>query len=142
MQTDPKAFHEIKTAIDGRSAVEINSYAAAREGGVAGLLDLVFVNLPGAFLPQRAGDQAITFQYVLRAPDGEHRHYAVVRDGVCETGRGDIGSPTVTMTMDLSVFLQVMVGTLAPVRAFLVRKIKVSGDMMAATKFESWFARP
>lgn len=140
--TDPQAFNEIKTAIDGRSAAEINAYVAGREGGVDGLLDLVFANLPGAFLPERAAGLGITFQYVLQTPEGERRYHAVVRDGVCTTGKGDIASPTTTMSMDLSVFLQVLVGTLAPVRAFLTRKIKVSGDMMAATKFESWFARP
>lgn len=142
MQADEKLFQEIRDAIDRRSAQEIDDYASTREGGVDGLLELVFAKLPGAFLPERAGDQAITFQYVLTAADGERRYHAVVRDGRCRTGQGDVDAPTVTMVMDLPVFLQVLVGTLAPVRAFLTRKIKVTGDMMAATKFESWFARP
>ena len=139
---DDRAFHEIRDAIDGRSAQEIDAYAGARDGGVDGLLDLVFAQLPGAFLPERAGDQAITFQYVLTTAQGERRYHAVVRDSLCRTGRGDVAAPSVIMTMTLPVFLQVLVGTLAPVRAFLTRKMKVTGDMMAATKFESWFARP
>jgi putative sterol carrier protein len=142
-QASALAFNEIRTSIEGRSTEEINSYAAGREDGVDGLLELVFANLPGAFIPERAGDQKVSFQYVLTAADGvERRYFAVVRDGRCDAGSGDVESPTVVMTMDLSVFLQVLVGTMAPVRAFLTRKIKVSGEMMAATKFESWFARP
>ncbi|SDY99767.1 Putative sterol carrier protein [Amycolatopsis xylanica] len=142
-QASAVAFHEIRAAIEGQTAESIHSYAAAREDGVDGLLDLVFANLPGAFLPERAGDQRVSFQYILSAGDGiERRYFAVVADGRCEAGKGDTESPTVVMTMDLAVFLQVLVGTMAPVRAFLTRKIKVSGEMMAATKFESWFARP
>ncbi|MCE6993950.1 SCP2 sterol-binding domain-containing protein [Saccharothrix sp. S26] len=136
------AFHEIKQAITGLDADGVDAYAADRPGGAQALLDLVFANLPGAFLPERAGDQNISFQYVITSGGEIHRYHAVVSDGVCTAGRGDVESPNVTMTMDLAVFLQVLVGTMAPVRAFLTRKIKVSGEMMAATKFESWFARP
>lgn len=136
------AFHEIKQAITGLSGDGVDAYATGRDGGVEGLLDLVFANLPGAFLPERAGDQNISFQYVITSAGATYRYYAVVADGSCVAGQGDTESPNVTMTMDLAVFLQVLVGTMAPVRAFLTRKIKVSGEMMAATKFESWFARP
>lgn len=136
------AFHEIKQAIAGLDTDGVDAYAADRPDGAEGLLDLVFANLPGAFLPERAGGQNISFQYVITSNGEAHRYHAVVADGVCTAGRGDVESPNVTMTMDLAVFLQVLVGTMAPVRAFLTRKIKVSGEMMAATKFESWFARP
>lgn len=105
MHTDDRAFYEIRDAIDGRSAQEIDEYVSARDGGVEGLLELVFAQLPGAFLPERAGDQAITFQYVLTTAEGERRYHAVVRDGLCRTGRGDVDAPTVTMVTTLPVFL-------------------------------------
>lgn len=135
-------FHEIKADITGRSDQEIRAYVAGREGGTKALLDLVFAELPGAFLSQKAGGQEISFQYEITAEDGSHHYYADVRDGACHAGQGKLPSPRVVMTMEIPVFLQVLTGTIAPVRAFLTRKIRVVGDMMAATKFESWFARP
>ncbi|HEV3362071.1 MAG TPA: SCP2 sterol-binding domain-containing protein [Pseudonocardiaceae bacterium] len=136
------AFHEIKNGIAGRSDSEIKAYVAAREGGTDGVLDLVFRELPDAFLAEKAKQQEISFQYEINTEDGPRFYYADVRDGRCHSGQGKLPDPRVTMTMEIPVFLQVLTGTMAPVRAFLTRKIKVAGDMMAATKFESWFARP
>ncbi|HEX4220738.1 MAG TPA: SCP2 sterol-binding domain-containing protein [Pseudonocardiaceae bacterium] len=136
------AFHEIKTNIAGRDDGDIMAYVNGREGGVEAILDLVFSQLPGAFLPDKAKRQEISFQYEINTDDGPRYYYADVRDGTCTTGSGRMDSPRVTMIMDIPIFLQVLTGTMAPVRAFLTRKIKVVGDMMAATKFESWFARP
>ena len=136
------AFHAIKANIAGRSDSEIKAYVASRDGGVDGILDLVFDQLPAAFLPDKAGGQAISFQYEINTEDGTRYYYADVRDGVCTAGPGRLADPRVTMSMEIPVFLQVLTGTIAPVRAFLTRKIRVVGDMMAATKFESWFARP
>lgn len=135
-------FHAIKASITGRSDSEIKAFVAGCDGGVDGILDLVFSQLPGSFLAEKAKEQAISFQYEINTDDGPRYYYADVRDGVCLAGRGRMQAPRVTMSMEIPVFLQVLTGTIAPVRAFLSRKIKVVGDMMVATKFESWFARP
>jgi putative sterol carrier protein len=136
------AFHEIKSSISGRDDREITAYAAGRDGGADALLDLVFSQLPSAFLPDKAKRQEISFQFRINTDDGPRYYHADVRDGACTSGAGRLDRPRVTMSMDIPVFLQVLTGTMAPVRAFLTRRIEVAGDMMAATKFESWFARP
>jgi len=135
-------FYEIKENIEARSDQDIHSYVTSRDGGVDSILDLVFEQLPGAFLADKAGQRKIDFQYEINTPDGPRYYFADVHDGACYCGRGKLATPRVTMIMDIAVFLQVLTGTMAPVRAFLTRKIRVIGDMMAATKFESWFARP
>jgi putative sterol carrier protein len=134
-------FAEIRRHVDGRSDTDIHSWIAARDGGADGLLDLVFANMPGAFLPERAGGREIDFQYEIETPEGARAYFASVRGGRCHCGRGRVETPSVTMAMDMPTFLRVLTGDLAPVRAFLTRKIRVTGDMMAATKFESWFSR-
>ncbi|MGP4115412.1 SCP2 sterol-binding domain-containing protein [Streptomyces sp. 4N509B] len=136
------AFHELRSSIEGRSEADIHAYVREREGGAGALLDLVFGEMPGAFLPERAGGRELSFQYEIVADGGPWFYFADVRGGACHCGRGTLPDPSVTMTMEIPVFLQVLTGTMAPVRAFLTRRIRVSGDMMAATKFESWFARP
>lgn len=135
-------FHEVKTAIKSLSDTGIKEYVNQLDGGLDGLLNLVFSQLPGSFLPEKAGKNAVSFQYEILAEDGPRFYYADIADGSCVAGPGQLPAPRVTMTMEIPVFLQVMTGVLAPVRAFLGRRIKVKGDMMAATKFESWFARP
>ncbi|MFG2830746.1 SCP2 sterol-binding domain-containing protein [Streptomyces sp. NPDC048434] len=135
-------FYEIKSHISDKSDAEIRAYVDGREGGVEAILDLVFAQMPGAFLPEKAGTQEISFQYEITGANGPRYYYADVRDGGCHCGSGKLEKPRVTMTMEIPIFLQVLTGTMAPVRAFLTRKIRVSGDMMAATKFESWFSRP
>ena len=139
---DETTFDDVKQAVHGRSEEEIEKYALSFDGGVGGLLDLVFANLPGAFLPDRAGGKPASFQFRIAGPDATHDYFVDVRDSRCETGRGTIDAPGVTMRMDLPVFLRVLTGVIHPVRALMTRKIGVSGDMMTATKFESWFARP
>jgi putative sterol carrier protein len=136
------SYQSIKQNIAGRSKTEIHAWVTGWEGGVDGLLDLIFAELPGGFLPEKAKDQEIDFQFEFDTPAGRRSYFASVRNRTCRCGRGAIASPTVTMTMDIASFLQVLTGEMLPVRAFLTRKIKVSGDMMAATKFESWFQRP
>jgi putative sterol carrier protein len=135
-------FHEIRQGVENRSNDEIHAFAARHEGGTEALLDLVFANLPGAFLPERSGGKDISFQFVINEPGASHPYYADVRDNVCAAGRGELPDPRVTLAMDLAVFLQILTGAMAPVRAFLLRKIQVTGDTMSAIKFESWFARP
>ncbi len=135
-------FRDIKTALVEGGEDGLRRYAVARLGGVSALLDLIFAQLPNAFLPSRAGGRAIGFQFVVDDRGTTHEYYADVRAGACRTGRGTLVGSTTTLTMTLADFAAVLVGTLAPVRAFLSQRIRVSGEMMAATKFESWFQRP
>lgn len=135
-------FYNLKANIENRSDEEITDYVANLDGGAEATLDLIFSQLPGAFRPERAGDRSISFQYEIETGRGVTYYYADVRDGACSTGAGKLPDPKVTMSMAIPIFLQVLTGTMAPARAFLTGKVRVKGDMMSATKFESWFARP
>jgi putative sterol carrier protein len=135
-------FYEIKDAIDGRSPIEIAQWSAAFDGGIDTLLDMIFANLPDAFLPDQAEGKTASFQFEIDTHSGIRSYWADVHDDICEVGSGSLDVARVTMSMDLSVFLEVLTGLMHPVRAFLTRKIRTRGDMMTATKFETWFARP
>jgi len=135
-------FYLIKNAIDGRSPAGIAQWSASFDGGVDALLDQVFANFPDAFLSDQAEGKAASFQFEIDTPAGPKSYWADVHDDVCEVGPGALATAKVTMAMDISVFLEVLTGQMHPVRAFLTRKIRTRGDMMTATKFETWFARP
>jgi putative sterol carrier protein len=135
-------FYVIKDAIDGRSPGEIAQWSASFDGGVDALLDQVFARLPDAFLPDQAEGKTASFQFEIDTHSGIRSYWADVHDDSCEVGSGSLDAARVTMSMDLCVFLEVLTGLMHPVRAFLTRKIRTRGDMMTATKFETWFARP
>lgn len=139
---NPELFYCIKSSITNRNPEEIAQWAAEYDGGVVGLLDAVFANLPGAFLPEKAEGKSASFQFEIDAHSTVAMYWADVSNDVCRVGRGSLDEARVTMSMDLSIFLEVLTGLLHPVRAFLTRKIRTRGDMMTATKFETWFARP
>ncbi|NKY97208.1 SCP2 sterol-binding domain-containing protein [Nocardiopsis alborubida] len=140
--TSEQSFQEIRKAVHGRSDDEVLAWVDQREGGADALLNLVFEELPGALIADRAGESVISFQFVIETSGGTRNYFALIEDGKCHCAHGETSGPTVSMRMDVVVFLRVLTGSLAPVRAFLSRRIKVTGDMMTATKFESWFARP
>ncbi len=142
VQDSTQVFRDILAALEGGGEDELRHYATARLGGVVPLLDLVFAQLPNAFMASRAGTREIGFQFVIVDAATTHEYFADVRGGSCRTGRGRLPGSTTTLTMTFADFAAVLVGTLAPVRAFLSKRIRVSGEMMAATKFESWFQRP
>lgn len=140
--TSSQSFHEIKEAIQDRSDEEALAWVSERDGGADAILNMVFEELPDALIADRVGDSNISFQFIIDTPGGVRHYFAIIEGGKCHCDPGETSGPTVSMRMDVVVFLRVLTGSLAPVRAFLSRRIKVSGDMMTATKFESWFARP
>src|SRR5262249_35670760 len=142
-ETTAKAeYRAIKQNVTSRSEAEIHSWLRDREGGVDQLLDLIFAQFPASLRADKVKGTEIDFQYNLDTPEARRVDDASRARGTCRCGRGALPAPTVTMTMDVSVFLRVLIGETMPVRAFLTGKIKVRGDMMAATKFETWFTRP
>ena len=65
-----------------------------------------------------------------------------VHDDACESGPGTVDDPKVTMTVALPEFLRLLTGKMSGMQAFLTAKVRLSGDMFYATKFETWFDRP
>ena len=99
----------------------------------------VFDMMPGAFLPDKAGDAKAVTQYVVTG-DGGGNWYVVVADGKCTVEQGDHGSPDITITMTDKNFIDFMNGDLNPTAALMTRKLKLEGNMGLAMKMEKWFA--
>lgn len=54
---------------------------------------------------------------------------------------GTVEGPRATITLDATDFLLLMAGRLDVVRAFLSRRLRVTGDIMFARTIEGWFGR-
>lgn len=142
MAIDKVAFERLSTVVAELKGDRLLEYAQEHEGGCQGLLDDVFGNMAGAFLPEKAQGERADFQYLLRAGEEEYRYFISVTDGTCAWGRGSVTVPKVTMRVKLPDFLRLVTGKLNSMQAFLTGRVRISGDTFYATKFEKWFERP
>ncbi|MEU1013058.1 SCP2 sterol-binding domain-containing protein [Streptomyces sp. NPDC088810] len=142
MALDTRRFEEIKEVAGSRKEEEVFDFARQQTGGIAGLLDDIFGNMPEAFRADRAKGQEATFQYLISTPDGVFPYFVEIAGGTCRTGRGRVESAKLTTTVGLPAFLKLLTGRLNGMQAFLGGKVKLSGNTLYAAKFEHWFERP
>lgn len=75
------------------------------------------------------------FQYDI---DDEYWH-AIVSDGNCEIVEGEHDDPSVTLSMDADTLKEVMSGETDGMQAFMMGRIKATGNMMLAPQLASIF---
>jgi len=100
----------------------------------------VFEAMPGAFLPEKAGNAKALIQFNLTGEDGG-KWVVDVADGKCQTREEAIPQPDVTVTMDAGDYVALTKGTLDPMKAFMLGKIKVSGNIGMMMQLLQWFKR-
>jgi putative sterol carrier protein len=80
----------------------------------------------------------VVFQYCI-AGDGGGDWQVVVKDGKCDVQAGKHGSPTTTIKMSESDFLDLMGGKLDAMQAYTSGKLKIEGDMMKSQMISKLF---
>jgi putative sterol carrier protein len=130
---------ELRELIGGLSDDEVNAVVDAK--GVDRVLDRVFEGMQARFRPERAQGQEAVAQWEVTAPDGPRVYQLKVSDGACSLTKGAVEPPRVTLQLSLPNFLRLITGELDGMRAFMTRKLKVSGDLVFAPTMQSWFGR-
>ncbi len=95
-------------------------------------------NMPNSFKPEKAVGVNATIQYNLTG-DGGSTWASKIGDGVCTIEEGEAESPTMTITMDANDYVEMMSGRLDGMQAFMMGKIKVTGDIMLASRLLTFF---
>lgn len=62
-----------------------------------------------------------------------------ISDGACTVEEGNVENADVTLTLSDDNLVQLLIGKLNAVTAFMMGKVKVDGDLMLAKDFASFF---
>lgn len=101
----------------------------------------VFEVMQTGFVPEVAQGLNATIQFDLTGPNAAQHHF-VIADGACTLGDGLATNPTMTLMATTEDFVAIAKGELPGMNAFMQGRLRVSGDMALAMKFQSMFKRP
>lgn len=102
--------------------------AASREE-VAGMFPLMVER----FDPAKAEGVNGTIQFNLSGDNGGD-YWLRIADGKADTGTGTIESPRMTLKSSADDFYSMLNGSLNPMQAFMMGKVKIQGDTGMAMK--------
>jgi putative sterol carrier protein len=90
------------------------------------------------FRPDAAGDLRAVYQLHLTGDDGGLWHLTIA-DQQCRLASGQADQPSVTITMSVDDFSQLISGRLDGVSAYLAGRIQIAGDISLVTRLQSLF---
>lgn len=99
-----------------------------------------FEAMPSVFNSAAAVGITKTFQWNITGEQASAWAFRIV-DGQGELVPGGIEQPDITITVNDQDWLSIVEGTLDPTNAFMIGKVKVSGDMMLAMRLQQLFPR-
>jgi putative sterol carrier protein len=91
-----------------------------------------------AFLPEKAAGVDAIIQYKLTGEEGGD-WIITIKDGKCTVAQGLAPNPRLTLLANADDFRGIFLGKIDGITAFLQGKLKVSGDMNLAMRFNSFF---
>jgi putative sterol carrier protein len=101
----------------------------------------IMESIPEYFNPERAKGINAVVQCFFSGRQASN-WFVVIKDQTCEVEEGQVDHPDITIKADGEEGVKLFTGEMDPMRAFLLRKIKVSGDMGLGMKLLNLFDRP
>lgn len=89
------------------------------------------------FKPEKAVDLDTVFQFEFKEGDN---YYIEINSGECALSEGIHEDPCVTLKLKFDTLKKLYTGELDGMKAFMFGKLKVSGDMMLATRLTKLFS--
>lgn len=91
-----------------------------------------------SFRPEVAGNLCASYLFDVSGPKGG-KWTLEIKDGNCSLASGIKGDPTVTISISDQDWIAIYNGKLNSQMAFMMGKLRVSGDMSLAMKLQSMF---
>ena len=98
----------------------------------------LIVKMPDAFEPDQAVGVNVTYLFEHTGPGGG-TWWVKVADGQATSGSGQIEHPTIKIKASAQDYVKIARRQMNPATAFMMGKLKVSGDMSLALKLQSMF---
>lgn len=101
-------------------------------------LNDLFEKMPGAFIPEKAGDMDAVIQFKLSGEEASD-WTVIIKDGGCKVEQGEHEDPTMTLSADSQDYKDIVTGKLNAMNAFMQGKVKLQGNLNLAMKFAEIF---
>jgi putative sterol carrier protein len=98
----------------------------------------VFEQMPSRFKKDAAQGLNAVYQFDLSG-EGGGKWYISINNGQCDIKEGAYSSPNITISMAAQDYLDMAAGKLNPQMAFMSGKLRISGDMGLALRFQGLF---
>src|SRR5947207_12092033 len=101
----------------------------------------ILKEMPNSLNADAANGMSSTIQFNLSGDNGG-QWYVTIKDGKAEVTKGTASSPNMTLSMSASDYVDMTMGKLNGRLAFMAGKLKISGAMGLAMRWQSLFNRP
>jgi putative sterol carrier protein len=98
----------------------------------------LFDRLPGAFIPEKAGDMDAVIQFVLTGDEASD-WMVIIKDGAVEVKEGTHEDPTMVLEADSQDYKDIVTGKVNAMNSFMQGKVKLKGNLNLAMKFVEMF---
>lgn len=139
-EVSPQEFARLVKALPGREI------AAAFQGGLRlRALREIFARMERLFRPEAAGSLRALIRWQLESAGAEETvvYETAIAEGRCTATEGaSAADPRVTLTLSDTEFLKLVSGNGNPVTMFVMRKIRIAGDVGLAAGLTRLFDIP
>jgi putative sterol carrier protein len=101
----------------------------------------IMESIPEYFNPEKATGIEAVVQCFFSGNQASN-WFIVIKDQTCKVEKGQVDHPDITIKAKGEEGVKLFTGEMDPMRAFLLRKVKVSGDMALGMKLLNLFDRP
>ena len=101
-------------------------------------IEKLFDMLPGAFLPEKAGDLDTVIQFELTGEEAGS-WAVIIKDGEAKVEKGKHEDASMVLSADSQDYKDIVTGRLSPMKAFMGGKVKLEGNLNMAMKFAEMF---
>jgi len=134
----PEEFAKIVKGLSGKEITEIAQDAELR----ARVLAEVFGRMGRQFKPEAAGTLKALIRWKITGVD-EVVYETDISEGTCTVREGRSNAePRVTLVLADAEFLKLVSGNANPVTMFMMRKLKIAGDVALAAGLTRYFDIP
>ena len=94
--------------------------------------------LPGAFIPEKAGDMDAVIQFVLTGEEASDWQ-VIIKDGAAEVKEGVHEDATMVLEAESQDYKDIVTGKVNAMNSFMQGKVKLKGNLNLAMKFVEMF---